>query len=683
MNKGKRRCYFERVEVKMKDRIRIDRLLVYLCALSAAFFLGQAGPALTAHAAENDFVINAGVRPGSDSEWYEIGLTIQNNGADWEGTARLMIEDGSRKPCAYDTVLSLPEGSVKQFAVRIPVSSMDGTQGTAHVFLLDGGSRLTVEREFERFLQDEADALNMGILSDDYSALTYLDMGGEEIYFHGDDYPVRLESLNQDNLLEKLDSMVILVVDRYSTEVLTDEEMEAIEDWVDDGGVLILGTGAYVEETLGGFDEAYLGIEWTAPHPAGGGASGYSGSDDPSEMNYFVDSGQLTMADLKERSFPYDRNAYSGGLSCSMGYGAVTVLPFALTELGQLNADAFPEGNRTDYVRIMLDEACSNASARYNRSYYDTTYNMNRLFGILGNSNSELNFGVLKVIVIIYVVFVGPVLYLVLKLVRKREFYWIAVPVSALFGIGVIYLAGMGFEVKETKVYSVTVEAIGEKIPFKTYMQCYDAKHSEWQLKLADHYQYAGPVSWNNYYGYKGDLNYYQHVRREGDGLFFGIKPSSSFETCFFQAGGANAEQEQGRVELSGIQYGFQGLSGEVANETEHDFQYFAIITNDIMYIYDGLAAGESRNLTGLEPVYEGDPVYAGYGDYIFQTRRSVEEGRTEEARAQAALGIGICAEGRRAEAAQVFFIGVTGEYEKAVDDLCNEMSYGCFYAVK
>ncbi len=669
-------------------------LLLWLGSRKAA--VNAAGGAF----GEGAFGIEAELLPGGDGSTYDIRVTVQNSGADWEGTVRLAMTERNSSGCAYDTELSLPAGSRKQFTVRIPVGSLEDKRGTAHIELLDKKGNQVADREYARFLDDKADALSMGILSDDYSALTYLDMGGQELYYYNDMYPVKLVELNQDNLADHLDSLVFLVIDHYSTETLTDEQLQEIRYWNEDGGILIVGTGAYAEDTLGGFESDYIGVESLAVYPPGeyrpsggnNGAAGFAGDLTVAQhygLENLMDTEQLTVAALKA-VLPDSQTAYnSGGFVRSIGKGAVGVLLYSLSELGELDAEAFNGEGRTNYIAIMLDELGAYSQTRYyggSADYYDYEYERDRLFGILSNSDTALNFGILRVIVILYVIFVGPVLYLALKLLKKRELYWAAVPVSAVLGIALVYMAGRGFEVKDTKVYSVTVEEAAGTGRKQTYLQCYDAGHSEWQLKLSGGYEYAGPMNSGYYYGREG---YYHHIRKSGSEIYFGINPEASFENCRFLAGGAGTTGQQGSVGLQGIEAHIQGgslrqLSGTVTNGTGRDFGCFALIVDDKMYVYGSLPAGESRKLEDLAPIYEGPTVYGDYGDYVSQLRRFYAKDQyEEEIDVMAALGIGVCGAMEEAVNADVFFMGVTENYERAVDDVCSEVSYGCLYAVE
>ncbi len=644
------------------------------------------GAVTTARAEENTaFSIEAQILP-SDKETYDIRLTVENLGADWEGTVRLMVDEDYRRPSAYDTVISLAQGSKKQFVVKVPIDSVSSTDGTVQVTLLDKKSHKIAEKEFKRLLSEEMKSLPIGILSDDYPALTYLDMGGEAVYFYYSDggRPIKLEELNQDNLEEMLDSLTFLVIDKYNTGVLTQEELEAIESWNNDGGVLIVGTGAYAEDTLSGFENGYLGVsckETDAPEDV----SKNDLESNVSQMtmaNFESNISQMTLANLEGMNLGQP-NYYTGAWTWSVGEGSVSVLPYALTELGQMKSDFYEDSTQERFVGNLLEEAGSWANSRFSSStdrYRNFSSSVQRMLGVLGNSNNALHFGILKALVVGYVILVGPVCYLVLRILKKRELYWVAVPVMAFAGIGLVFLAGRGFEVVNTRVYSVTVAELAGKGDRETYLYCYDASHREWDLRMAEGYEYAGALS---NYGPDSE-EYYYHMRTEGDTLYVGVKPSSNFEDSYFYVSGSGGKSEEGELAAENIVPDWVGVEGTVTNGTGRDMAYFAVIVNETVYVYKELPAGGTCNLGESAMLYESSVDDMYYGRYLYDLLQdTARSGERQKTAALSALGVGIDSAYRRLDPGAVLVIGVTKDWEKTVDDNCNEISYGCLYTVR
>lgn len=636
---------------------------------------------------ENAFYIGAEVLP-SDANTYDVRLTVENRGKDWEGVVRLEPDEGYKMPSAYDTALSLPQGSKKQFMVSIPVNSLDSTDGTLTVILLDRKGVQVKKEVFSRILVGQMQSLNMGILSDAYSDLTYLDMGGAELYFYNDLYPIKLVDLRQGNLEDELSSLTFLVIDQYNTDILTSDERHAIESWILGGGVLLLGTGTYAEDTLNSFGSGYLGIQYyEIPEPEDWDeVSGSTGT--------YVDLSQLATVELdvspgKYSSIYYDYD--SGIWYGSMGSGSVCVLTYSLAELGR--EDAFNWSSAQEaYVEHILNEAGDYSSLRYSSSsgYDDSGWYIINMLGLIGNNSSILNFGFLKGIVILYVIFVGPVLYLILRFLKRRELYWFAVPAASVLGILLVFCAGRGFEVVSTKVYSVSLKNLSDSKQAGAFLYCYDANRREWDLRLGDDCEYAGPFYNTKYQDSSNDDTYFYHIRREGDTLYLGVDPETNFEDSYFYVGkSGSGDGVTGSFLTQDLTVDSIGVGGTIVNDTNQDMDYIAIISqNDLLYVYENLPAGVTLDLDNEEPLYSqsnsGYHSYSYYSSYIYSFLRDFrDEGEYQKVSELAALGVGIESVTSMLSGHEFIIIGVTDNWNKTVDDDCSETSYGCLYSVQ
>lgn len=622
----------------------------------------------------------------SDTDTYNIQVNVKNGGADWEGIVRVSADEEYRVPSVYDTTLSLPKNSEKQFTVKIPKGASDSSDGSVRIMLLDKKNKVVADKTLKRFLSDQMQNLSMGILSDSYDSLTYLDMGGLGLYYYGSNMSVKLVELNKDNFADMLDSLTLLVVDDYNTDVLTEDERKALALWIDNGGVLIVGTGSYAENTLSGLTDILPVLRYDGVVKPEDADNALNLKGDSS-----VDISKLPLANLVAGSNQYFEGYSSYALMYSPGDGALGILPYSLVELGTTAEQVFGDIEQEQFVLNMLEEISGSANARYNRAdysinIYEQSSMMRRMMGILGNSNSELHFGVLKILVVFYVIFVGPILYLILRFTKKRELYWVMVPVTALAGIVVVFLAGRGFEVVHTKVYSVTTEDLSSKKESKTYLYCYDASYREWSLQLEDDYAYVGPLN-NENYNYSDDADptkYYHRTKIEGGKLSFGIKPSSSFEDSYFLAGKEKeASANAGKLRVEWVTNSWTGFDGVISNETDKDFIYYAVILNDSLSVYEKFPAGEKMTLADCKPIYTNSSSYDIGSDYIYDCIRDVREGHIKgDVAALSALGVGIMEAYPRAGKDSVVVCGVTADYAKAVSSDCNEVSYGCLYVV-
>lgn len=642
---------------------------------------------------DDAFSIDAEVLP-SDKNTYDIRLTVENQGEDWEGVVRVEPNEGYRKPTAYDTALSLPQGSKKQFIVSIPVNGLESSDGTVTVALLDRKGTEIQKEIFSRILVGQMQSLTMGILSDAYADLTYLDMGGAELYFYNDLYPIKLKELQQGSLEDELTSLTFLVIDQYNTDILTSDERQAIESWNLSGGVLILGTGAYAEDTLSGFDGGYLGIHYDeVPEPE-------DEDEEKGSTGTYVDLSQLTTVELDLYTNRYNGIYYdyeSGIWYGSMGSGSVCALTYSLAELGRKNAFNWSSAQE-EFVERILDEAGNYSSLRYSSSsgYDDNGWYILNMLGMLGNSNSILNFGILKAIVILYVIFVGPLLYLILRFLKRRELYWFAVPVTAVMGILLVFLAGRGFEVVSTKVYSVTMKNLSDNGQTGAYLYCYDANRKEWDLKLADDCEYAGPFYNTAYPDNANDDSYFYHIQREGDTFYVGIDPDSNFEDSYFYVGkDGSVDGVEGSIVVRDLEIDSIGISGRIGiggtiiNDTNRDMDYVAVISHDdLLYVYENFPVGASFDLQSDPPLYSQSnhsySRYSYYSSYVYDFLRDFRDDKEYQKMSElSALGVGIQSVSPMLQDNEIIIIGVTDNWDKVVDDDCSEISYGCLYLIQ
>ncbi len=642
--------------------------------LVSASVMGQVD--MTAYAKDVDIEMDAWKLPVNEKT-YDIQVSLENEGADWEGTVRLMVEDYV-KPTAYDTTISLPEGSKKQFVVQIPINSIDDSDGTVTVTLLDKKGEKCDEESYYRLLRDNSQMLNLGILSDDYSSLTYLDMGGEELYYYGESYPIKLTEINQENLVDSLDSLDFLVIDTYDTEALTDEEEKAIEDWNYDGGVLVFGTGQYGEDTLGGISYVADDVECVKVYKPGEISQSY---DD-------LDMTQFHTAELYDHTGNYDEQYYWNCITRPFGDGAIGIVTYSFTEVAEADNSFYENIEQPYFVRNVLDCISNEATIRYNYTSSDMGRDlsdyMGRCLHTMGSLNSTLSFGVLKFLVVAYVIFVGPILYIILRCIKKREAYWLAVPVTTVLATVLIFLTGRGFEVVNTKVYSVTTQNLNGADTAESYLYCFDADKDEWSLKLKEEYLHAGSFRNDNYY-YGDEDTYYHHVVKEGDRISVGIAPDSNFEDSYFQA--TREAENRGGIELNNVQGDLSGFTGSITNTTDVDFQYYAVVMKDAICVYEGLNAGESVDLSQdvtLYAEYSRDDIWYLYLYDFLEDRMREQESQNDikEMTALSALGVGVFDVYSRAQG-DLFVVGVTDQGDTVFDDECSEMAFGCYYVIQ
>ncbi len=665
---------------------RKSAFLLFCLMVCLVVVFGMTGISAWAKENGNAFFVDAEM-VYMDEDTYDIQVTIENPGKDWEGTVRVIVDESYRMPTAYDVKLALPEGSEKQFEVKVSRAGIEQTSGTVYIYLLDKKEKVVWDETFYHLLTNGQMAIHLGVLSDDYSSLTYLDMNGNKIYFWGDNYPIKLYELNQANLLEKLDNMQYLVIDDFDTAVLTKEELEALSDWCNDGGILLVGTGEYAEETLKSLSESFVDIEYYEVNEPGSVGQFY-------QYNDMVDWSALHMADLMEGAPNNNYNVlWTSAVMCySQGDGVIAVTPYSLKELGWQGDSFYQDSylNRVQFVCELLQEVATMSMSRFNDPYsgkqYQVTDNICTVLRAMGAANTKLDFNVLRWLIILYVIFVGPILYLILKSMKKRDYYWAAVAGTVVVTILFVFLLGRGHEVKNTRVFSVTMENIQDMGKSKAYLYAYNANLDEWNVKLKEGYEFAGKMGYRNHWYSDADGAYDSRVILEGDRMSIGIVPSENFEDAYFVLGYAkDAQATEGTLSGKNIYEDLGNLHGVITNETNKDFSYFAVIVNDNVFLMEDWKAGETINLEQQEKLYhnsDGTSYFERYQYNYLRNEYRNGDRKPEDISALAAIGAGIYNACLEYEDVGIVVIGVTEDEAGNVDDNASELSYRCVYRV-
>ena len=134
-------------------------------------------------------------------------VTVENRGEDFTGTVQLVFSGKSYRNCAYNTPIVLPGQGKKQFTVTISDRAVDMVRGVCALNFLDEKGNLLQSTGQSNVFGNAKAGIQVGILSDSYSELTYLDGGGRNLWIQGFGSPVSLVELNQDNLKESLSGL--------------------------------------------------------------------------------------------------------------------------------------------------------------------------------------------------------------------------------------------------------------------------------------------------------------------------------------------------------------------------------------------------------------------------------------------------------------------------------------------
>ena len=172
-------------------------------------------------------------------------IKIENKGSDFNGSVQMIIPGSYNM--MYEQEISIPAGAVKTVSLTGLVST---ALKNVNIRMVDKKGKVVWSDTKRVLASNDNSKINVGILSDDYSALSYMDncrlytfptIATSIFEMTSDSFPSEPEAL------EMID---VIVISNFSTDLLTEAQLSALESWVFDGGLLIVGTGAASSKTL-------------------------------------------------------------------------------------------------------------------------------------------------------------------------------------------------------------------------------------------------------------------------------------------------------------------------------------------------------------------------------------------------------------------------------------------------
>jgi hypothetical protein len=596
------------------QRFRLPARVVMAMALAAVPLLGASAGAAAANGVTLGVLVGYQnvVKPG---EWMPVTVVAKNSGPGIDGTLEvqeaLNAQPGVGGFAIYQQPISLATGAVK----RIRTYVVEDTTGATITARIVQNGRVVVSQDSGT--SSTTSAL-IGVLSDQ---ATSLDGFGA---VHPASIAARVVHLTIGDVPDSailLRAFDILAIDDFATDSLTTAQRAAVVDYVQAGGDLLLGTGAAWHKTLAGLSPAILpmnvnGTSTVNAAELGGGpvevASGsltsgqawLAGGGAPLLLDRFAGAGRVTMA-----TFDWNQEPVAGWSGTSallrqllsrafLGVGAVN----QNINFGFVNGPGVVQGFGSGF---------GSAGSLSSRS--------SALSPVLGNLPG-LNLPSLQltgVLVLLYVLLVGPVNYLVLGAMRRRALAWVTVPLIAVIAAGGAYGAGVftkGRSVQINQVSVLHVQPGSDHAYRETYTGVMAPARGDYQASVAGSRLLISPIATNGSFG-PGSGSGSIRVNVDTNGVTL---PGMTA----FVLGGFATESMASAPQLSGrLQLVNGKLTGTIENHSSLSFTDAVLISGDSFQTFGGLKPGATAavSLTPKPANPFGQPTYTRiYGSAFF-----------------------------------------------------------------
>lgn len=381
------------------------------------------------------------------TNWIPVRVYIENRGEDIKGNIEIIGNQDESTAMLFTAPAVIPKGSKKRIDLYVRISTL---QKNMTIDLTSKGKVLKTI-EVGNLIPMPVTNFMLGVLSDDRSGLNYwwekqsgdrLFTRYEAIALDGEDIPTKKEVM---------DNFAMVVMDDFDMGELSSDQRDVILEWVNGGGILVIGTGSSGVKTLKGAMPAIGSIE---------------GEDTikvvkPKVLEDLAETEIVTDVPFEIMNLKYD-NSWSvvAGDEFSpyiimkrLGSGYIFISSFALgkqpmtgwTGSKSLWESVFSKSlDGDDLIRLRDPQVAIDMQRGVGYGIFEVLSNIEEM---APPSASKL-----IIILIIYLLVVGPLNYIILKKMDRRELAWFTIPILVVFFSIGIY--GIGNMAKGTEIVS-------------------------------------------------------------------------------------------------------------------------------------------------------------------------------------------------------------------------------------
>lgn len=573
-------------------------------AILLVFIFNLIAPNMKVNASKNDDKYDLTISYGIDGKYkaqkyMPVTVQINNLEKDFNGEIELrIVSDYAGGYNSYSKEVYAKVG--ESVSVTIPVKFLDGNN--SGTLCLVENDKVLYEKKFHvsSGRVSEGNALT-GLLTDDATALGYL---GDITYFDSSYSNVgRMNCVNIDEsyLSENglnIDVLDLIVINNYNMANLNEDHYSSLNNWVNEGGTLIIGTGANESKTITNINKNFLNIS----------------SEGTIERNVAITNENLNLilSQITLEGATVTNNSYGNKLVYSLDRGAGTILVTTF----DLGLEPFiSSSDATLMLQNMLIETFDKIYQQdYNGSYNSSSYQASYMLRNIPVQDvvSPVTLGI---ILATYAVLVGIVLYVVLKKMKRNELTWILIPITAVIFTILIYLLGSKMKFKDVVVNSVNIISTDENGKGQINGYIGIGSKNKGNLKIEKEENLNMKYISDDYY-YYGDTSSETKTLK--------IKTTYIKDNSYFTV--ANNVSEMNKFEVSGkeivlpkiensLKIKDGSLEGTIKNNLDYDIKKLIIVSGQSVWDLGEVSTGEQISISEAE--IKNSYGIQGYADSI------------------------------------------------------------------
>lgn len=577
-----------------------------------------------------------------------VSAEIHNSGEDFEGWLQV-ITPKIEKNVVYRVKVSIPPSTTQKITLPIPVTD---DSGHLQVKLTDENKNTIVERNAKIKIGNSSDQVYIGVLSEKKNVF-YLDSYASKMFYMDEsDFP--------SDYLE-LDMLDIIVINRFDTDKLSDSQLEAIDKWVSCGGLLVIGTGEYYKKTLASLSDRYsisildnqnknyidLSVDKTSIYEIKKFILDYAEnrkmmleviknrnkmlmaygrqpiSTDTIVPDQWAEESigalkqesvkkELVNVILKGATIGSKKDGYILHQSLPVGNGKVQLFSY---DLG-MEEENVTLGAKT---LVLLTGNLSSFKREQLQGEYYGSYEAYEIYKSMRYTDAKKipEVSSYLIILLLYLLLVGPITFIILKKLDKRSYTWIVVPSLAIVFVIIIYFFGSDTRISRPYVGYINILTYQEDntVDDTMYFSLNSPNNKSYSIDIDSKFAIS-EFSNNMYNFYMSNveqneetdlLRYTTSINYSMDKTEIGVNKNPAFSPIYYQAAFTEKYDNQLSYDLS---YTGSKVIGTITNGFDYD------LTGAIL-VCDG-------NLVQIGTIEQGKTITVDEKKSLFLTSRDI-----------------------------------------------------------
>lgn len=506
-----------------------------------------------------------------------LQVTVKNNGADFSGDMAINSSNSYEAASALVVPIDIAAGEEKTFTFYLD-GLADNGYSDADLFAfyegnIEKGKKIAykgTKRLQSNFLDPTSTFVyTLTDKSDRLSALlrlsSFVPQNNVEIF--------NINQLKDYTFPEDEQGLAmanVIVVDEVAIADLAQKQQEALLKWVQDGGTLLLGASDQVDATAGVFKD-YLPMSLsqemtsisaeTLTKLSGGGI--------------FTQSISIHTATNHKESLPViTENNVVLASKKKIGSGEIIQTAFSLGDQPLASMDGYAAllAKIIDIQSISQQGMMSQGQSPLDQISYELR-NINELF-----PSFEVSVSYMLIVIILYIIIIGPVLYFVLKKIDKREHAWWIIPVfSIVLSIG-LFIVGAKDRVVQPQVQQSAFYKVNEDSSLNGYYveSILTNRSGDFIVNTDKNTTAVAMRNYNNFTGTVGDLHESSYIKENANGSTLTLRDLNYWSVQSF--GGKTSAQNIGKMDVD-ITLKNEKLTGTIKNNFPFELKDVTLIS--------------------------------------------------------------------------------------------------------